>query len=117
MECWGRVSTEFPVDGHDHGESTERYDEFTQVAYQCERCWNQLRVPLRTYRVAEAAFEERGFGPRRGAEELTTEGDVACETEATESEPAGATVRISFDEETLVLSVDEDCSVSGHHRG
>jgi DNA-binding transcriptional ArsR family regulator len=119
MECWGRVSTEFPVDAHDHGESRERYDEFTQVAYQCERCWNQLRVPLRTYvgthPIVEAAFEERGFAPLRGADELTTEDEIACETEVTESKPTGATVRISFDEETLVLSVDDDCSVSGHH--
>jgi hypothetical protein len=48
MECWGRVSAEFPVDGHDHGESTERYDEFTQVAYQCERRWIDLLLRLKT---------------------------------------------------------------------
>jgi DNA-binding transcriptional ArsR family regulator len=119
MECWGRVSTEYPVEAGDPGQDMERYDEFTQVAYQCERCWNQLHVPLRTYigthPIVEAAFQERGFAPLRGADALTTEDDITCETAVTESDPTSATVRISFDEETLVVSVDEDCSVSRHH--
>jgi DNA-binding transcriptional ArsR family regulator len=117
MECWGRVSTDYPAgrpDGAPEGAMPQ--EEYTFVRFQCERCWNQLRVPLRTYimthAVVEAAFARRGYERLDATDMLTAERGVTCEEVVVSEQPPRRSVGITFDDETLVVSVDEECSVS-----
>jgi hypothetical protein len=113
MECWGRVSTEYTTSDDLPWETTTE-DDTAFVRAQCERCWNGLTVPLRTYvlthPVVEAAFARRGHERLEAADMLTTE-RVSYEETVTTEGPPQRTVRITLDEETVVMSVDEECSV------
>ncbi len=114
MECWGCVSTEYTTSDHVPGESTLD-DDTTLVRVQCERCWNELWVPLCTYvvthPVVEAAFARRGHERLEAADMLTTERGMSYEETTVAENPPDRRVHIAFDDETLVVSVDEECSV------
>jgi len=117
MECWGRVSTEYTTSDHVPGES-KLADDMTLVRVQCERCWNELWIPLCTYvvthPVVEAAFAKRGHERLEAADMLTTEHGVSYQETVVAESPPNRSVRIAFDDETLVVSVDEECSVCNH---
>jgi len=119
MECWGRVSTDYVLDTPD----TEREHEHQLegqifVRFACERCWNQFGVPVRTYvgtyPVVAAAFRERGYRPLEATDAMTTERGITCEDRLVQEDSRRVSVRIGFDDETLVLTLDEGCSVVDH---
>jgi len=120
MECWGRISIEYPVESPASGTDEEGgRNEFTYVAFRCERCWNRFPVPLRTYvvthPVVEAAFERRGYELLAAADALTTGHEVACKERLVSEDPLEARVQVTFDDgDTLVISVDADGSVSDY---
>ena len=117
MECWGRVSTEYTTSDQIPGEGTLD-DDTTFVEIQCKRCWNELWIPLCTYvvthPVVEAAFARRGHERLEAADMLTTERGVSYEERGVAESPPCRRVRIAFDDETVVVSVDESCSVQNY---
>lgn len=117
MECWGRVSTDYVLDKPDT-EGDPQLEDQIFVQFACERCWNQLGVPVRTYvgtyPVVAAAFRERGYRPLDATDAMTGERGITCEDRLVREEPTGVSVRIGFDDETLVLTLDEGCSVVDH---
>lgn len=118
LECWGSVSVTFPSDP---GEGQESPDRFLWTELSCERCWNQLSPPLRnvlvTHPLVIGLFYEHDAGPLAAARELTGPGDdVVCETELIERDPPTARVRIEVGDDTLSMTVDENCAVVDHER-
>lgn len=119
MECWGRVSTDVSGELPDRAADEELSpDEDVIVAFQCERCWNQPYVPLRTsvatHPIVASAFERRGYEPVEAAYAQATRSEVTCEERLVNDGSAEASVRIGFDHETLTVWVDEECSVIEH---
>jgi len=134
LQCWGPTSIDYPVEqppveeivDEQFDDSVEEFDElveefgefdeFIGTDVHCERCWNQLRSPLRSvvaiHPVVLGAHRERGYGLLETVRNVTRIGEESvCETELHGTDPASATVRIDLDDETLVLDVDEECSV------
>jgi DNA-binding transcriptional ArsR family regulator len=118
LECWGSTTVTYPVEV-DAGGSLA--DEFVFVEVSCGRCWNRLSPPLRsllsTHPLLWSAFYERGYTPQAAAQAMTDpDGAVACETDLEATDPPRATVRVGFDDETVAVTVDEDCSVLDYRR-
>lgn len=119
LQCWGVTTIEYPVE---QPHVSERFaEEFVWARLRCTRCWNQLRPPLRTvvatHPVVLGAFRERGYDLMETVRQVARIGDEqVCETELHGTDPPGATLRIELEGETLVLTVDETCTVVERRR-
>lgn len=122
LQCWGQMSVEYPVDI----ESTEQQelmpDDFIPLKIGCDRCWNQFSpIPLRTlivtHPIVMGMFAERGYSPFEAGFKMTRTGESSMsETEIKGTDPVSATLSVEFDDEKLVLTIDEDCNVVEYHR-
>lgn len=116
--CWGQTDVDFPVEPPEGGVLT---DEEAWVRIACTRCWLQYSVPFQTivsgHPAVRAFYTEHGFdqaetlmGPRP-----TSDPDV-CTAELADTDPPTASIRITLDDELLLLELDEACTVLDQRR-
>lgn len=118
LECWGTVTVEFPVSVEP---PTQLPDDVLWTAVACERCFNQLRPPLRnvflTHPLVNGLLYEHGYDPLSAAQAVTSpDGDIDCETELLDAETPRAQLHFEIGQDALTLTVDESCEVLSHER-
>ncbi|MFC7074812.1 winged helix-turn-helix domain-containing protein [Halovenus rubra] len=116
LQCWGTVSIEYPTDP-----PTEQFkDSHIPTKVSCNRCWNQFpALPLRMlfvkHPLVASPFRARGHTLLETLQQLARTGDDApCETTVHDGDPPRASIEITLDDETLVLDVDDSCTVVDH---
>jgi DNA-binding transcriptional ArsR family regulator len=112
LQCWGNVTVEYPTDVPEEYQIADRIP----VKIQCDRCWNHVSVVLRSlfleHPSVRGPFADRGYSLLETMEMVTAVDELSvCETELLGTDPASARLCIDLDDESIELTIDEECTV------
>ncbi|MEZ3165105.1 helix-turn-helix transcriptional regulator [Halorubrum sp. RMP-47] len=114
--CWGAASLSFP---RQSVPASYLYQELPYATAECDACWVSYPIPLAHtilgHHAVETLYAEHGLGPRDaqiGPYDLAAVSQVSI----SDGELPTAQVTVRVDDEELVVSLNESCSVLDSQR-
>jgi len=110
VQCWGSTTVEYPYEP----DAFEAGDEGVLVGYSCERCprggFTTLRAMVGVHPEIVSLVTDDS-GRRSAVLRPSNHESVSIEAELLSTDPARAVVRVDTENQTVAVTVDEDCAI------